>query len=295
MQESSAYQLADWNGPNGERWVANQRRLDAMLAVFGNAAIAAGAAATGERVLDVGCGAGATSFALAERVGPLGHVLGIDISAPLIARAEAIGPHGRPVAFQLADAATARFDGQGFDGQNLDSQGFDLIFSRFGVMFFDDPAAAFRNLRRALKPTGRLAFVCWRGAKENDWVRLPMDAIRQIVAPPPPPDPDAPGPFSFGDRDRVRRLLTEAGFADILIEPFDHAIPFGAGATREAAIDDAVEMASEVGPLSRLLADQPDAVRSRAREAVRAAFATKPGEQSILIEGAAWIVTAHNP
>lgn len=284
MPEPSACQIADWNGANGERWVANQIRLDAMLAPFGKAAIAAGAPAAGERILDIGCGAGATSFALAKRVGPLGHVVGIDISAPLIARAEEIRPPDMAVTFRLADATAATFD----DGR------FDLLFSRFGVMFFDDPAAAFAHLRHALNPGGRLAFVCWRSAAENDWVRLPMDAIRQIVPPPLPPEPEAPGPFSFGDPDRVRRILTEAGFSDIAVRPHDHIIPFGAGATRAGAVNDAVEMAFEVGPLSRVLADQPDAVRSRAAAAVRAAFAAKPGERSVLIDGAAWIVTARN-
>lgn len=284
MPESSAYQIADWNGANGECWVANQGRLDAMLAPFGEAAIAAGATMAGERILDIGCGAGATSFALADLAGPQGHVLGIDISAPLIARAQGIKPPDMAVTFRLADAATATFDGGRFD----------LLFSRFGVMFFDDPAAAFANLRHALRPGGRLSFVCWRSAAENDWVRLPMDAIRRIVPPPPPPEPEAPGPFSFGDVERVRRILTNAGFSDIAIEPYDHSIPFGAGATREAAVDDAVDMAFAVGPLSRLLADQPDIVRSRAAAAVRAAFATKPGDRSVLIDGAAWIVTARN-
>jgi hypothetical protein len=163
------------------------------------------------------------------------------------------------------------------------------------VMFFDDPTAAFAHMRRALKPGARVAFVCWRGMAENDWVRLPMDAIKGIVPPTALPDPKAPGPFSFGDRGRVARILTAAGFTDIALSPFDASVPFGEGATRDAAIDDAVKMTFEVGPLSRALADQPDDIRARASAAVRAAFAELPGERSVMIDRATWIVTARNP
>lgn len=285
MTVNNANQLADWNGQSGERWVANQIRLDHMLASFGDAAIAAAAPCVGEHVLDIGCGAGTTSFALGGRVGGQGRVLGVDISEPLISRARDRVPDGAPVAFELADAG---------DGA-LPARAFDLLFSRFGVMFFGDPTTAFAHLRGALKPGGRLAFVCWRTAAENDWVRLPMGAIRDIVPPSPPPDPEAPGPFSFGDRHRVERILGEAGFADVALAPFDHLVPFGHGDTREAALDDAVELAFQVGPLSRALADRSAAVRARAADAVRAAFAARLDERSVMIDGAAWIVTACNP
>ncbi|MGY6125941.1 class I SAM-dependent methyltransferase [Paraburkholderia strydomiana] len=285
MAEQNAYQVADWNGQSGKRWVANQARLDAMASVFGQAAIEAAAPVTGERVLDVGCGAGASSLALAARVGPEGQVLGVDISEPLIGRARALAPQGTPALFQVADASSAE----------LPEGAFDILFSRFGVMFFDDPTAAFAHMRRALRPGGRVAFVCWRGAAENAWVRLPMGAIKGILPSSAPPDPEAPGPFSFGDRGRVSRILTAAGFTDIAITPFDASVPFGEGGTRDAAIDDAVKMTLEVGPLSRVLADQPDDIRARASAAVRAAFAGLPGERSVMIDGAAWIVTARNP
>lgn len=285
MPEQSVYQVADWNGQNGERWVTNQARLDHMLVAFGEAAIKAASPGAGERVLDVGSGAGASSFALAARVGAAGQVKGIDISKPLIDRARANTPAGAPVSFELADAAHTP----------LATQAYDLIFSRFGVMFFEDPAAAFAHLRTALKPGGRLAFVCWRGAAENDWVRLPMGAIRDLIPLPPAPDPEAPGPFSFGDPDRVARILDAAGFTDAVITPFDEPVPFGRGDSRAAAVEDALEMAFEVGPLSRALDGQPAPVLARATQAVRDAFAARPGDKSVLIDGAAWIVTARNP
>lgn len=285
MAEQSADQVGDWNGQSGERWVANQARLDAMVAVFGQAAIEAAAPATGERVLDIGCGAGASSLALAARVGAGGQVLGVDISEPLIGRARALVQQDMAALFQVADASSAE----------LPEGAFDILFSRFGVMFFDDPIAAFAHMRRALRPGGRVAFVCWRGAAENDWVRLPMGALKGIVPPTALPDPEAPGPFSFGDQGRVARILTTAGFTDIAIAPFDASVPFGEGETRFAAIDDAVKMTLEVGPLSRTLSDQPDDIRARASAAVRAAFAGLPGERSVMINGAAWIVMARNP
>ncbi|APG89274.1 SAM-dependent methyltransferase (plasmid) [Sinorhizobium americanum CCGM7] len=285
MEEENVYQVADWNGQSGERWVAYQARLDAMMAAFGQAAIEAAAPAPGERVLDVGCGAGASSLDLAARVGARGHVLGVDISEPLIRRARERASEDTPTLFRVADASSTE----------LPEGTFDILFSRFGVMFFDNPTAAFAHIRRALKPGGRVAFVCWRGMAENDWVRLPMGAIKGIVPPMPPPDPEAPGPFSFGDQGRLARILTAAGFTDVGIAPFDASIPFGEGETRDAALDDAVEMTLEVGPLARALPDQPDDIRARASAAVRAAFADSPGERSVMIDGAAWIVTARNP
>ncbi|TCU41423.1 methyltransferase family protein [Rhizobium azibense] len=236
-------------------------------------------------MLDVGCGAGASSLDLAARVGAGGHVLGVDISEPLIGRARALAPQDTPALFQVADASSIE----------LPEGAFDILFSRFGVMFFDDPTAAFAHMRRALKPGARVAFVCWRGMAENDWVRLPMGAIKGILPPMTPPDSEAPGPFSFGDQGRVARILTAAGFTDVAIAPFDASIPFGKGDTRDAALDDAVKMTLEVGPLARSLADQPDDIRARASAAVRAAFAGCPGERSVMIDGAAWIVTARNP
>ncbi|MCT8002690.1 class I SAM-dependent methyltransferase [Sphingomonas sanguinis] len=284
VSSPNAGQAADWNGRNGEHWVMHQVRLDRMLRSFGTAAIEAAAPAVGEHILDIGCGAGATSIALARYVGPTGHVRGIDISELLIARACAVAPHGLPLEFQLADAATA----------DLGNGAYDLLFSRLGVMFFDDPVSAFARLRTALRRDGRLAFVCWRQASENDWVRLPLRAIADIVPSPPPPDPEAPGPFSFGDPARVTRILRQAGFTAITLTPFDRIIPFGRGETRAQAVDDGLALAFDVGPLARALQDQPEEVRTRAADAVRAALAALPGRRANLIRGTAWIVTAGN-
>lgn len=158
-------------------------------------------------------------------------MLGVDISEPMIARARALAPQDMSVVFRVADASRAK----------LPDGAFDILFSRFGVMFFDDPTGEFAHMRRALKPGGRVAFVCWRGMAENDWMRLPVGAIKGIVPPTPPAAPEAPGPFSFGDRGRVASILTKAGFTDVAIAPFDASVPFGDGATRDAALDDALQ------------------------------------------------------
>ncbi len=285
MTERNVNQIADWNGRTGERWVANQARLDRMLGAYGAEAIAAAAPGAGEQVLDIGCGAGAGSLEIAAQVGPSGAVLGVDVSEPLVARARELAADVANARFQVADASRAL----------LPVEQFDLLFSRFGVMFFDEPAGAFAHMRRALKPGGRLVFVCWRGAAENDWVRLPMKAIAPIVGAPAPSPPEAPGPFSFGDKARVERILREAGFVDIAFAAIDHPITFGEGETRQAAVEDAVDLAFQVGPLTRALADQPDAVRQQAIPLVREAFAAKAEGEAVVIAGAGWVVTARNP
>lgn len=284
MTEANSQQIADWNGRNGDRWLANQARLDAMLDAAGSAAITAAAVQRGEAILDIGCGAGASSLMLAERAGPDGSVIGVDVSEPLIARAQTRAAGIANLSFRLADAATERFA----------AHAHDLLFSRLGVMFFDDPIAALGNLRIALKPGGRLACLCWRTAAENDWIRLPAAALDGIVPPQPALPVGAPGPFSFGEESRVRHILSESGFERIALEPLDLKLRFGIGDDREAAIADAIDQAWQVGPLARMLGDQPDDVRRRGEQAVRAAFAGRATADGVLIDGAAWIVTARS-
>lgn len=281
----NASQIDDWNGATGARWVDNQERLDRILAPYGDAALAAAAAGPGEAVLDIGCGAGVTTLALAASVLPDGRVVGVDISEPLVARArERAAAAAMPIDFRLEDAGRAA----------LPDAAFDLLFSRFGVMFFDAPTEAFRHMRTALKPGGRIAFICWRSAAENDWAKLPIAALRGIV-PIPESNPDAPGPYAFGNRLRVEAILADAGFTDVEIKPFDAPLIYGIGASREAALDDAMEYMTQIGPVPRLLADKPDDVREKAMAAVRAALETRLSDSGVIIDGAAWVVTGRNP
>ncbi|TZG27790.1 class I SAM-dependent methyltransferase [Sphingomonas montanisoli] len=282
---ANAQQVIDWNGDSGACWVAHQEQLDRMLEPYGLAALTKAAIRSGDHVLDIGCGAGESTLAIAGETGPSGRALGIDISEPLIRRAcERVRDTMPQAEFRIADAST----------MTLPVAGFDCLFSRFGVMFFDDPVAAFAHMRSGLKPGGRLAFACWRGAGENDWATLPLRAIEGIVPSAPAASPTAPGPFSFGDPDRVRDILRDAGFDAVEIEPIDHSVVFGEGATGAEAVDDALDRAFAVGPLRRALAGQADLVVVKAAAAVHAAFTRKLVDNRVLIDGAGWIVSARN-
>jgi SAM-dependent methyltransferase len=270
----NAAQIDFWNATAGQTWVAFQAQLDRQLEPLGAAAMRALAPRRGERILDIGCGCGHTSHALAAQVGPAGGVFGVDISQPMLAVAAARSSGTSTPVVRLADA-------QDYD---LGKAGFDGAFSRFGVMFFHDPVVAFANIRRALKPDGRLAFVCWRPLGENPWMYVPMEAARPLLPPLPASDPTAPGPFAFADPARVRAILTEAGFGAVTIAPFDTRIGSG-------GMEETLAICRRVGPLGAALRENPDhaeAVMGVVREAL-AAYLTSDG---VLLPAAVWIVSA---
>ena len=277
MSAANAAQVAYWNETAGRTWADLQDRIDRQIRPLGLAAMERLAPASGEQVLDVGCGCGDTSLELARRVGPEGGVLGLDISAPMLevarGRAEAAG--ARNLAFHEADAQTAALPG-----------GRDAVFSRFGVMFFADPTAAFANLRRALRPGGRLGFVCWRPLAENLWLRLPAETAAGLVPPAPPPEPGAPGPFAFADPDRVRRILAEAGFTGIDLTPHDEAI---GGLDLEGT----VAMSFRVGPLGAILRERPD-LAPLLRERVRESVSPWLRGDAVYMPSATWLVSAQS-
>ncbi|MBI1210388.1 MAG: methyltransferase domain-containing protein [Alphaproteobacteria bacterium] len=272
---SNKEQIDYWNGDAGKRWAAQQERLDGMLADVSKAVLKAAAPQPGEHVLDVGCGCGQTSLLLADAVGPSGRVVGADISEPMLARAKSrIGSRSQ-LSFMQADAASHRFDSQ-----------FDLLFSRFGVMFFTDPDTAFANLRKSLKPTGRLTFVCWREPRENDWVRVPVAAAREHVPPQPSLGPEDPGPFAFANPGRVRRILANGGFDVITMRPFDTQMILG------ETLDEALVHLQEFGPISRLLNEASPSQREAAANAIREALAPYAKSSPVKLAGATWLVTA---
>lgn len=272
-------QIDYWNGEAGHRWVAEQERLDAMMAETSLALLAAANPRAGERVLDVGCGCGSTAIAYAEAVGPAGRVLGVDVSAPMLgfARVRARNADVRVAEFVDADAAVYDFKGETFD----------LIASRFGVMFFADPAAAFRNLRAATKTGGRLAFVCWRDWRENEWVRVPVGAVRPHVPPQPPLGPDDPGPFAFANVGRVRTILADAGFDAITARPLDATGEFG------DTLEEGVQYMMGFGPIARMLAPASELERARAKNALSQALAPYAAKGGPITFGLAqWLITA---
>lgn len=232
-------QIEYWNGPAGQKWVDQSNRLDEMLAPFASKVLEVAALETGERPMDVGCGAGALSLSAADAAGA---AVGVDISEPLLSLARARAKQtGSAARFVRSDASTYET-----------KQPYDVLVSRFGVMFFEDPVKAFSNLRDQMYPEGRMTFICWQALQCNDWAYAPLQAALPLLKEAPPqPDPHAPGPFAFADKDRVAGILADAGWKDVGIEPFTPQIILPG--------DDIASSAGfmlQLGPLSRLIAAQ---------------------------------------
>jgi SAM-dependent methyltransferase len=262
---------------NDERWVAVWPKRERLTDAISEYLLDAAALRLGERVLDIGCGGGETSIDLARAVSPGGAVLGVDISRTLLQQVAEprVAALGLDIRFQVADAQTSDFGGERFDA----------VFSRFGVMFFSDPTAAFANILKALKRGGRLAFVCWRPPSENPHMTAPFKAVEHLLPPLPPSDPLAPGPFAFADPERVRRILAEAGFGEIAIRPYDAQVGGW-------SLEDRMVIAERVGPLGEVLRENPD-LRPQVRDAVAAELRRHTGaDGKVRMDAAVWVVTA---
>lgn len=274
-----------WTEKAGETWVRQRDRTDAQLGPLGLAVIEELAPGAGERVLDVGCGTGQTLLQLAERVGSAGHVVGLDVSEPMITEAKArIAKSGATnVELVLGNAAA-----------EIPSGPFDVVFSRFGVMFFDDSVAAFSNLRSAMKSGGRLGFVCWQPLEKNPWVELPLSAVRRILPDQPLPAllaPDKPGPFYFSSPEFVRGILASAAFEQIAIEPRDFHVTLGGAKT----LDEAVDYCLDLGPTARFVGDAPKERVPELRAAVREALSPLVTQDGVFTQFLAYVVTARAP
>src|SRR5262245_61270310 len=255
-------------------WAEVRELLELQLAPLGRRGLAALAPQPGESVLDIGCGGGETALDLVRAVAPEGTVVGIDLSAAVLAFAQRMAQGCERVRFIQADAQAFPFE----------PASFDAAFSRFGVMFFADPTASFINIRRGLRPNGRLAFVCWRALEENPLDIVPLRAASAQLPPQPPHDPDAPGPFAFANPDRVRGILERAGFGEIEITARDELVGSG-------DLDTMVAVCSQVGALGKILRENPE-LRAATVPAVRSALAAHDGPQGVRLKAATWIVTA---
>ncbi len=281
VHDRNADQAAYWNGPAGRAWTDRQELQDAVLAPISKILFDRAKVAAGERVVDIGCGCGATTIELARRVGPTGHVLGVDVSAQMLARARQLAPPSAPLEFILADATVHRFE----------PARTDLLFSRFGVMFFAQPAVSFANMRAALRPAGRLVFACWQEPRKNPWLMVPLQAAYKHVPRLPEVGPEDPGPFAFAREERVRRILGDAGYSAIALEPVEMLLDAAVG----RGLDAAVEGALAIGPASRALEGQPPELRAAAANSIREALAPLQRGTAIPLGASIWIATAKNP
>jgi ubiquinone/menaquinone biosynthesis C-methylase UbiE len=268
-------QIALWNDTAGRAWVELQETLDRLFAPFEDLLVAAVAARQARRVLDIGCGTGSTTLAFARRLGSKGTAIGVDISEPMIALAkQRAEPESAPPRFLCADAQTYAFA----------DQSFDMIVSRFGVMFFDDSVRAFANLRRAAAPKASLQVIAWRSPAENPFMTTAERAAAPFLPQMPARRPDEPGQFAFADRSRVYSILEKSGWSEIDIQPLDVTCTLP-----EHELDAYI---SRLGPLGRVLQQADEQTRSRIIAAVRTAFDPYVHGAEVRFTAACWMIGA---
>ena len=276
----NAREVEYWNSAHTRAWADEHETIDRLFAGLTQTALDHAAPRAGERVIDIGCGGGTSVLELAARVGPGGYVLGADVSEPSVKKGqERISAAGiRQAEIMLCDVSTHAFP----------RGSFDLVFSRFGVMFFADPVTTFAGIRKAMKPDGRLALAVFRTPQENKWATAPLAAVRHMLPPITPPGPEEPGQFSWADPARVHRILDGAGFREISLTPHDPAMPLaGPGGAAEAA-----SFMFRVGPVLRATKDAPEERRQAVRLTLEAFFRSQEGPHGIVLPGAIWIVKA---
>ena len=273
----NAEQASDWDGDEGEHWATHHAEYERLLGVFDDALIEAGDVRADDRVLDVGCGTGATTRALAVRAVD-GSVFGVDLSGPMltVARAAAERAGVSNVSFAQGDAQVFPFD----------SASFDVAVSRMGCMFFGDPVAAFANLRRAIRPGGRLALMVWQEVTANQWITDIDSALGEEVSPGDEADEPvgyAPGPFSLADPGLCTSMLMGAGFVDVTAQGLNVPLAFGAVADAQAFLETWIDE------------DSDDDRRARAAASLHRLLAESATTEGVLLQSATWLVTARRP
>ena len=273
-----------WNGRAGASWVRHNTLLEQLLAEPGRRCMDSLSLPAGAQLLDVGCGCGNQTLEWASRLDSDATITGVDISEPMLALAEDLKAANQrelkaKVEFVVGDASDSLFP----------NETFDVVYSRFGVMFFADPTAAFTTLRETLKPKGQLGFVCWQSPALNPFFTAPMQAALSVLSPPPPAKPGAPGPFGLADRDVIQSVLTGAGFTDLNIDPL--ALQLSVGASQ--SYDEIFEELVQIGPAAALIAESDPALKDRARQAVYERLSDFYSQgHGISFEANFWLVTA---
>lgn len=246
MNETNTDQRDFWTDQAGPTWVAEMAAMDHLLAPVLDQVLALANLHSGARVLDIGCGGGTSTLAAGARVGPAGHVTGLDISATLLDVAAQRAKGSPQVKYLQADAQTYAFDA----GQT------DCMISRFGVMFFEDPNAAFFNMAQALRPGGQMVFACWGLIPNNPYFTMPAQIAKQMLGPVPKTDPDGPGPFAFREVERVKAILQHAGMEKIFAQSVDLML------LAQGDVATTVDLLCQIGPAQRSIAHhQPDGAR----------------------------------
>jgi SAM-dependent methyltransferase len=268
-------QVQIWNGAAGRAWVDAQQLLDDLFRPFETLLVDAVFAGRADRVLDVGCGTGSTTLAVARRLGGKGRCVGIDISEPMLAVARARAQQERASAtFIVGNAQTQAFE----------SESFDMIISRFGVMFFEDSVEAFANLRRAASDKAGLRCITWRSAAENPFMTTAERAAAPLLPDLPARLPDAPGQFAFADPRRVSSILEQSGWAEIEIQPIDVACTLPEKELNSYVL--------RLGPVGRILQEADERTRMQVAETVRAAFDPYVRGTEVRFTAACWMVGA---
>ena len=275
MERQQNEQIKLWNGSAGRAWVEEQALVDGVLAPFQDLLLEAVRASRPRQVLDVGCGTGSTTAAVARLLGDSGRCTGIDVSEPMIAAARARAEAERaPASFVCADAQAHAFE----------PGSFDMVISRFGVMFFADPVQAFANLGRATREGGELRFIAWRSAAENPFMTTAERAAAPLLPNLPAGEPDAPGRFALADADRVARILEEGGWTAIDIQPVDVQCTLPE--------KDLLRYLSRFGPVGTALSEADETTRARVLETIRAAFDPYVHGEIVRYIAGCWMVGA---
>lgn len=276
--------LEDWISGAGAEWAAHVAATDAALGPFGEEARTRLALRDGEQVLDLGCGAAASTLMLARDVGDAGRVTAVDVSPDLV-RMALNRTAGHPnIEVIEADASSHAFG----------AERFDALFSRFGCMFFENAPAAWANLHRAMRPEARVSLVAWRGLEENDWARVPLEAAADVFGDDTAAMPEGqvgPGPFAWADPKVFEPLLEGAGFREIVREKFEQHVPYGTGPSG-SALDRAVEMMLRIGPLARRLRGGDEEARRKAAKRLRRLLKPYDDDDAVRMTGRAWLITA---
>lgn len=302
ISSPNAAQIEFWNGVAGEKWSLYQARLDRAFQPLTKALLAATQLTQDQTIIEIGCGCGDLTLALAACLGAKGKIRACDISKPMLTRAkeralQAGEKLSEKIEFITADAMTHRFEPWA-----------DLCVSRFGVMFFDDPLLAFQNIRRGLKPSGRLALLCWCPIEENPWVQTIFESLRGFV-PSLRPDlfeklgancPEVPGPYAFSDPVKVVQLLSKAGFAQVSFTRVEAMLPLGEAFEQTenpvlAAVEDALPLALNTGPVASLMREADTKVQALIEQKVRECLAAFVKDGTIALSGACWLYQGNVP